>query len=123
MDHVCMIYNVRFCDNALRREEETEGSALIGLEQFPSVILTYTLRAMQFGSSEARQLFPRLLQLLDTYPDIRDKFIEKSRVVPNWMFIQWLSQLVALLDKSEGASLLDALLSVAADYPQVTARL
>lgn len=74
---------------------------------------------MQYGSVEARQLFPRLLQLIDTHPEIRDNFMKKSQFVPNWMFLQWLSQLVSVLDKPEGEAVLNILISVATDYPQV----
>ena len=38
--------------------------------------------------------------------------------VPNWMFITWISQLVALLDKEEGTAIHDTLISLAKDYPQ-----
>ena len=38
--------------------------------------------------------------------------------VPNWMFITWISQLIALLDKEEGAAVHDILISLAKDYPQ-----
>ena len=75
---------------------------------------------MQHGSSEARQLFPRLLQLIDSYPGIRGDFIKTARSVPNWMFIQWLNQLVAVLDKPEGEAVLDILVAIASEYPQVT---
>jgi DNA-dependent protein kinase catalytic subunit len=34
------------------------------------------------------------------------------------MFITWISQLVALLDKEEGAAIHDILISLARDYPQ-----
>ena len=34
------------------------------------------------------------------------------------MFITWISQLVALLDKGEGAAIHDILISLATDYPQ-----
>ncbi|KAI6646753.1 DNA-dependent protein kinase catalytic subunit [Oopsacas minuta] len=112
-----MLAMAKFCDNCLRKEEEGTPTRL-DLKQFPSVISNYLLRAMQYGSLEARQLFPRLLQLIDTHPEIRDDFIKKSRVVPNWMFIQWLSQLVSILDKPEGAAVFNILISVATNYPQ-----
>ena len=94
-------------------------STRLDLKQFPSVISNYLLRGMQYGSTEARQLFPRLLQLIDTYPNIRGEFIKTCRAVPNWMFLQWLSQLVAVLDKSEGEAVLDILVAIASEYPQV----
>ena len=34
------------------------------------------------------------------------------------MFIMWISQLVALLDKGEGPAIHDILISLAKDYPQ-----
>ena len=109
----------RFCDDCLRKEEEDSVSTRLDLKLFPSVITNYLLRAMQHGSVEARQLFPRLLQLIDTHAEIRDNFIKKSQFVPNWMFLQWLSQLVSVLDKPEGEAVLNILISVATDYPQV----
>ena len=42
--------------------------------------------------------------------------------VPNWLFIGWISQMVALLDKPEGAAVHTILMSIATDYPQVGAR-
>ena len=40
--------------------------------------MTYTLKAMQHGSKAATQQFPRLLQLVELYPETMDKF--KSKV-------------------------------------------
>ena len=42
----------------------------------------------------------------------------QSQDVPNWKFIAWISQMVALLDKHEGAAVHSILLSLATDYPQ-----
>lgn len=42
----------------------------------------------------------------------------QSAEVPNWMFITWISQLMAILDKEEGAAIHDILFSLAKDYPQ-----
>ena len=37
------------------------------------------------------------------------------------MFISWLSQMIPLLDKPEGSSIQNILLSIATDYPQALA--
>ena len=42
----------------------------------------------------------------------------QSADVPCWMFIGWISQMVALLDKPEGVAIHSILLSIATDYPQ-----
>ncbi len=42
----------------------------------------------------------------------------QSRDVPDWMFIGWISQMVALLNKAEGPAVHETLLSIATNYPQ-----
>ena len=42
--------------------------------------MTYTLKAMQHGSKAATQQFPRLLQLVELYPETMDKFKSKVHV-------------------------------------------
>jgi len=37
------------------------------------------------------------------------------------MFISWLSQMIPLLDKSEGSAIHDILISIATNYPQALA--
>ena len=44
--------------------------------------------------------------------------LTKSSEVPDWMFIGWISQMVALLDKDEGSAVHDILVSIATNYPQ-----
>ena len=41
--------------------------------------------------------------------------------VPSWMFLGWLGQLTALLDKPESPAVQDLLLRLARDYPHVSA--
>lgn len=38
---------------------------------------------MALGSSKARELFPRLLQLVEQYPDTMELMIKKVRKVPS----------------------------------------
>ena len=45
------------------------------LREFPGQMVTSLLTAMKEGSSEARSLFPRLLQLADTYMEVRENFV------------------------------------------------
>ena len=42
----------------------------------------------------------------------------QSSDVPDWMFIGWISQMVALLNKAEGPAVHKILLSIATNYPQ-----
>ena len=47
------------------------------LQDFPSVVVMYTLKAMQCGCQEATRLVPRLLQLVDLYPETLENFKKK----------------------------------------------
>ena len=52
----------------------------ISLQQFPSIVINHTLAAMTLGSTRARELFPRLLQLIELYPDTLNLLVEKASV-------------------------------------------
>lgn len=43
----------------------------------------------------------------------------QSGQVPCWMFIMWISQMMALLDKPEGSTVHHILSELAETYPQV----
>ena len=98
-------------------------------------MVSHLLKAMRLGSSTAMQLFPRLLQLVEKHSETRKLFqvkvtsrvtslpaaldIPQAKEVPCWMFIGWINQMVALLDKPEGMAVHDILTSIATEYPQV----
>ena len=50
---------------------------MVCIQQFPSVVVSYTLKAMQYQSQSATQQFPRLLQIVEQYPDSLDAFLKK----------------------------------------------
>eukprot|EP00731_Ephydatia_muelleri_P028749 Em0020g393a len=115
-----LVAMAKFCDAALRSKEEGVD-VLLDTKQFPSVVVSYTLKAMQYQSQSATQQFPRLLQIVEQYPESLDAFLKKACDVPNWMFIGWISQMVALMDKPAGSAVHKILLSIANDYPQALA--
>lgn len=47
------------------------------ISAFPATVVKCMLEAMQCGSSEARERFPRLLQVIENHPDTMDLFISK----------------------------------------------
>lgn len=51
------------------------------LQQFPSVVVMYSLKAMRHGCQSAVQRFPRLLQLLDQCPATIEDFKKKVCVL------------------------------------------
>ncbi|KAK9874531.1 hypothetical protein WA026_005374 [Henosepilachna vigintioctopunctata] len=75
----------------------------------------YVLRAMQALSKEAIQLFPCLL-LRDNVGQNR-VFIEECSMVPTWMFLRWIPQLLATFNCDTEYAVGDILLNIAHQYP------
>lgn len=110
---------VNFCDNCLRKKEEDDGPPVeVDTKLFPGIVVRYMLKSMCYNSDEARQRFPRLLQIVQTYPDTLEAFIKKASDVPCWMFITWINQMLAVLNKPEGKAVHAILHEIAQTYPQ-----
>lgn len=108
-----------YCDRYLRLHDDGEVSVKKELLRlFPSMVVKCLLDAMQHGSAEARERFPRLLQVIEYYQDTMDLFCRKSEGVASWMFILWISQMMALMDKPQAPAVRPILLRLAQDYPQ-----
>lgn len=75
----------------------------------------------RLGSGEARQRLPRVLQLLGSTEDalygrLEQEFIAMAQQQPSWMFIAWIPQMVALLDKREGEAIGAVLVEIAKQF-------
>ncbi|XP_052262779.1 DNA-dependent protein kinase catalytic subunit-like isoform X1 [Dreissena polymorpha] len=109
----------KYCDTILRMK--SDGELEIGekcIEQFPETLVVCLLRSIKLDSTEARQRFPRLLQILELHPQTKATFIAKCADVPSWMFILWISQMLALMDKQEAPSVYEIILRITQEYPQ-----
>ncbi|CAH1795603.1 unnamed protein product [Owenia fusiformis] len=110
---------VRYCDTFIRKQEsDPKPEVQCGsFNAFPEQIMTSTLCAMKLNCDEARQRFPRLLQLIMLYPDTMSLFKGLVSEVPCWMFIGWLGQMVAVMDKAEAPAVWNILEDIAKHYP------
>ncbi|XP_022110985.1 DNA-dependent protein kinase catalytic subunit-like isoform X2 [Acanthaster planci] len=70
---------VSFCDRMLRLKESDEVpmTYLPQTDNFSQTVVHYTLKAMHYSSQEARQRFPRLLQLVEACPDTMQLMIKE----------------------------------------------
>ncbi|XP_070581112.1 DNA-dependent protein kinase catalytic subunit-like [Ptychodera flava] len=109
-----------FCDNVLRQQEEEEDGAASEAvtSSFPKSVVIHLLKALKLNSVEATQRFPRLLQMVETYPETMDTFVNMTSEIPSWMFLGWLGQMLALLDKNESPAVHRIILDIAEQYPQ-----
>ena len=72
---------------------------------------------MKKGNRDAQSYFPRLLELLENEVH-RTTFKALAAQVPAWMYLKWIPQMAALLDKAEGEAVLDILAAIAVSYPR-----
>ncbi|XP_027045855.1 DNA-dependent protein kinase catalytic subunit-like [Pocillopora damicornis] len=113
-----MMAMVNFCDNCLRKKEDTDAQVEVDTKLFPGIVARYMLKSMCYSSEEARQKFPRLLQIVHKYPDTLEAFVKKATDVPCWMFIGWINQMMAIMDKPEGKAVHGIVSEIAKRYPQ-----
>lgn len=93
---------------------------------------------MKLGNRKAIHRFPGLLQIIERFPQHSNLFIENVRFsinyllnlskkilsqqsadIPCWMYLSWLGQMTALLDKQISCIVHQPLLNVASTYPNV----
>ncbi|XP_067947368.1 DNA-dependent protein kinase catalytic subunit-like [Watersipora subatra] len=108
---------VVFADSLLRHSEEASDRLVVELSGIKECLVTSCAKALTLGSAEASTWVPRLLQLIELYPDIVPLFVEKTKEVPSWMFISWVSQMVVLLDREQAFAVQHIVMDIAQLYP------
>ncbi|KAG0303333.1 hypothetical protein BGZ98_006787, partial [Dissophora globulifera] len=114
-----------YCDKILRHHESDEsinvGSSSLSakdLAVYANLVIRNTLMAMRDDDLGATELFPRLLQLIENYSSSQSVFTELvSDFQGYWIFIRWIQQMVAILDKPIGACVMPILVAIAKQYP------
>ncbi|XP_070248944.1 DNA-dependent protein kinase catalytic subunit [Myotis yumanensis] len=111
---------VDFCDQRLQEEEETASvTESVELQTYPALVVDKMLKALKLHSSEARLKFPRLLQIIEQYPEETLSLMTKEiSSIPCWQFIGWISHMLALLDKEEAVAIQHTVEEIADHYPQ-----
>eukprot|EP00071_Canis_lupus_P034354 XP_022267911.1 DNA-dependent protein kinase catalytic subunit isoform X5 [Canis lupus familiaris] len=109
-----------FCDQQLRKEEESASvTESVELQTYPGLVVDNMLKALKLHSSEARLKFPRLLQIIELYPEETLSLMTKEiSSIPCWQFIGWISHMVALLDQEEAVAVQCTVEEIADNYPQ-----
>lgn len=134
-----------YCDYFLRLVENEETTQKVLLtetyikNEYPVMIVKHLLNSIRLNSYEARQRFPRLLKIVELYTNqaidvfiksvlyffslffqnIIITFFNKTENIPCWMFLKWLSQMTAILDKPIAKSVYNIVNRIATEYSQV----
>ncbi|XP_064478548.1 DNA-dependent protein kinase catalytic subunit-like [Ornithodoros turicata] len=105
-----------FCNQVLQC---WEGGALDfeSRKECPKVMVDSVLSSMALGNTDAVDMFPQLLDVIQVHKACRETFAAQCVKVPCWMYLSWLNQILPMLDKEIGPYLFDLVDAVATHYP------
>ncbi|KAI8883147.1 hypothetical protein K501DRAFT_333495 [Backusella circina FSU 941] len=110
----------RYCDDMLRFIQDSPNKLhpQINQKHYSEIVVKNYLKAMDRGSKIAAERFPRLLELIEMYPESGEIFKEYSNSFNGtWMYIQWIPQLVAVLDTLIAQFVFPSIKRLAEAYP------
>ncbi|CAD5112585.1 DgyrCDS1798 [Dimorphilus gyrociliatus] len=106
-----------FCAKILRENDDSNADDKEWISDCAANCIKSLCRAMKLGNRKAIHRFAGLLQIMERFPQHSDVFIESTADIPCWMYLSWLGQMTALLDKNISKIVHQPLLKVAATYP------
>ncbi|KAH9308159.1 hypothetical protein KI387_036070 [Taxus chinensis] len=99
-----------------------EGNPSTGLPHssvYPSFIVKYIMKAVRlYNSMQVQHGIARVLTLLGHYKETHLEFNSQMKGTPCWLFIAWIPQMLAVVDRDEGEILVGLLEEIAQSYPQ-----
>jgi hypothetical protein len=110
-----------FCDMEIDRAKAAWHNT--EKEDFLRTYVKSMLKAMSFGSEDAKSHFPRVLELVQSHTNVVAlEFSEGCKAVPAWMLLEWLPQIVSVFstpgDDQCARLMAPLLLRISAVYPQ-----
>jgi hypothetical protein len=103
-----------FYDTLLRTEA---NPACIDKHALATLFAEINLKCIVNGQSAAIDLFPRILDLLEEYSNTHLIFSRFSANVPEWIYLKWLPQVLAAMDKKGGKLIIPTILKLGELYP------
>jgi hypothetical protein len=109
----------RYCDAQLRYLEDPNHVFELSIDTATNadLVIEFIFNILSLGSIEAIEFVPRLLQLISFYPGTRPLFKRLVPNVPSWMFLNWISQLTAVLDTDLSEYVFLILYDLVQDFP------
>lgn len=102
----------QFCYNSYK-SERFESS-----DETDKIIIKSIFKAMAYESKEAQQIFPCILQFnYNQNEQLGEVFINESALVPEWMFLAWMPQILSNLNFSVKSHLDTIIQRIAETYP------
>ncbi|KAI8145657.1 hypothetical protein BJV82DRAFT_554475 [Fennellomyces sp. T-0311] len=116
----CLWRFAEYCDNVLRANEDELAKFTVKIDPilYSRIVITSYFSAMDLGRKEAIERFPRLLDLIERYPENGHEFKSKAETFgATWMYIRWIPQMMAVLDTTIAMDVFPAIHKLAQSYP------
>ncbi|ORE05303.1 hypothetical protein BCV72DRAFT_250689 [Rhizopus microsporus var. microsporus] len=110
----------KYCDESLSRVG-TSSMIQPAVEpiEYSKVVIDSYMKAMDRGHKRAAERFPRILELVELYPEIGSSFVECSENFGStWLYIRWIPQMVSILDLPIAKYMYPVIKTVAENYPK-----
>jgi len=119
----------KLTDKLLRKLEQSEkmgkviSKSLASLDQSQEGLACMTIRngllAMNLGYLKASDAIPRLLDVVSRSESqkVEQEFITYSKDTPTWVFLRWIGQLVAVINRNESSIIAEKIRQLARKYP------
>mmetsp|Transcript_22762 Transcript_22762/g.30369 ORF Transcript_22762/g.30369 Transcript_22762/m.30369 type:complete len:135 (-) Transcript_22762:1910-2314(-) len=93
-------------------------------DQLASMTVRLTFQSINMGYLKASDAIPRLLDVVSKTGStaakevLKNEFIKESKDTPAWIFLRWISQLIAVVNTSESEMIKHKVVQIAKSYPQ-----
>lgn len=120
--NACLKFGL-FCDELLKISQNINwGHSSAGVPpafELPQLIVRHMLKALALDSTlQAQHAVARLLSLVGHSVQTQHEFASLVDNVSTWVFVAWIPQILANMDKDAGSVLVKVLDSIAKSYPQ-----
>ncbi|KAK4516378.1 uncharacterized protein ATC70_011349 [Mucor velutinosus] len=110
----------RYCDESLHMLQEDTDTIKPSIDpvKYTDIVIRHYFEAMDLGHLEASNYFPRLLELIELYPETGETFKACSlQFSATWKYIRWIPQLVSSMNGPIAPYILPAIQRLAETYP------
>ena len=123
----------KLTDKLLRNMEQNERvrdqlSSILNLvgmnaDKLASLTVRLTFQSINLGYLKASDAIPRLLDVVSKTSSpaakeaLKNEFIAESKDTPAWIFLRWISQLIAVINSGESEMIAQKIIQIAKSYP------
>ncbi|KAI8352478.1 hypothetical protein EDC96DRAFT_546617 [Choanephora cucurbitarum] len=111
----------RYCDESLHVSQNAKSTLQPDFNsiEYSQIVIQYYFEAINRDRKEAIEFFPRLLELIEIYPENGSLFRQCSmKVDACWKFIRWIPQLVSSIATPIAPYIFPILERIAESYPK-----